>query len=250
MADPPLILSRRALLGAAVALGAAAPLAATPIDRLALTWWRERHTRKLLERQAGSWDAVLLGDSITQQWETPPYRAGWEHFYGGRRVLNLGFSGDATSHLLWRIEHGEIDGLAPRAAVILIGANNFGRLGWSASDTEAGVGAVVSAVRSRLPAAGVLLQGVLPSDRGNWVAAQTAALNRALAARYAHAPDVTFRDVGDVLLRDGRVAAELFSDPAMTPPRPALHPSPEGQARIAAALEPDLARLLGDRPRT
>ena len=39
----------------------------------------------------------------------------------------------------------------------------------------------------------------------------------------------------------------LYYDPLLTPPEPVLHPSAEGQARMAAAIEPTLARLMGDR---
>jgi lysophospholipase L1-like esterase len=40
----------------------------------------------------------------------------------------------------------------------------------------------------------------------------------------------------------------LFYDPKLTPPAAPLHPTAEGQALMAAAIEPTLAALLGDRP--
>ena len=109
----------------------AEPLAAVPISRLDQPWWRARHEAKLAEARQGA-DIVLLGDSITQQLEAPEYNEVWRRYYGSRRVLDLGFVGDATSHLLWRIEHGELAGLRPRGVVILIGANNLGGLHWPA----------------------------------------------------------------------------------------------------------------------
>src|SRR5260370_40122801 len=130
------------LLGAAPAPRAKPPLAAVPISRLDTPWWRARHQEKLAELQRGRVDLVFLGDSITQDWERsgpPPwgdYRAAWQHFYGDRNALNLGFSGDATSHLLWRIGHGELDGLAPKLVVILIVANNLGRGDWAAGQNR------------------------------------------------------------------------------------------------------------------
>ena len=92
----------------------------------------------------------------------------WQRFYGDRNAVNLGFNGDATSHLLWRIENGEVAGIAPKVAVILIGANNLGRLHWSAEDTVAGIDAIVTQLRHRLPHTKLLLLGVLPSDRSAW----------------------------------------------------------------------------------
>ena len=152
------------------------PLAAEPIDRLSTAWWRRRHEAKLAEIRTGRHDLVWLGDSITQQWEYvgPPvwrdFQPIWRKFYGDRHALNLGFIGDATSHLLWRMMHGELEGLSPKAAVILIGANNLGRVHWPAEDNVLGIEAVVNEARRRLPRTQLLLLGILPSDRGPWVA--------------------------------------------------------------------------------
>lgn len=59
---------------------------------------------------------------------------------------------------------------------------------------------------------------------------------------------MTYLDISDRFLRDGAIDPAMFADPNLTPPTPALHPSPAGQARMAAAIEPVLSRLLGDRP--
>jgi lysophospholipase L1-like esterase len=243
------------LLALTIPAQARAPLAATPISRLDTPWWRERHEQKLAELHRGPVDLVFLGDSITQDYEKsgPPafqdFRPVWDRFYGDRHALNLGFSGDATSHLLWRIEHGEIDGISPKVAIILIGANNLGRLHWSTEDNVAGVDAVVAETRRRLPRTKLLLLGILPSERSSWATETTIATNRALAARYGAdaVPGVTWLDVSRVFERDGKFDRDLFLDPLLTPPQPPLHPSAEGQVRMAAAIEPTLSELLGDR---
>jgi len=256
------MLRRRGLLlvGALPLLAAAparakTPLAAVPIDRLGLPWWRERHREKLAEIKRGRVDLVFLGDSITQNWEKtgPPawqdFRPAWLRFYGDRAAVNLGFSGDATSHLLWRIEHGEIDGIAPKVAVILIGANNLGRLHWPTADDVLGIEAVVAETRRRLPRAKILLLGILPSERSDWATQTTLDVNRALAARYGNGAvaGVTFLDVGGVFMRGGVLDRSMFYDPLLHPPEPPLHPTAEAQAHMAAAMEPTLARLMGDR---
>ena len=244
------------LLGAGAAHAEPPPLAAVPIARLDLPWWRARHEAKLAEARRGPVDLVLPGDSITQQLEdTGPqpfhdFRPVWQRFYADRHTLDLGFSGDATSHLLWRIEHGEIDGLAPKAAMILIGANDLGRLHWSAPDTVRGIEAIVAETHRRLPRTKLLLLGVLPSDRGEWTLRTGAEINAALARRFGSGavPYVTFRDLSPLFLKDGAVNRALFLDPQSTPPAPSLHPSPEGMARLAAAVEPTLSVMLGDKP--
>ncbi len=252
------MIGRRVLLGAAagawspLARAARPPLAATPLSRADLPWWRARHEAKLREkRERGRIDLVFLGDSITQQYEHagPPefldYRPVWERFYGHRHALNLGFIGDATSHLLWRIDNGEVADITPRAAVVLIGANNFGRLHWPASETVQGVEAVVAAARARMPDTHLIVASILPSDRGAWVAENTVAANRALATRLAGAERMRFVDLTGVFTTDGRIDLAAFADPKLPAPRPALHPDAAGQARMAAALEPALAPLLG-----
>ena len=252
MRRPALLLA--ALLLAALPAAAAPPPAATPISRMNLPWWRARHAAKLAELHRGRVDLVFLGDSITADWEhagPPPwqdFRPLWQRFYGARHAVNLGFKGDATAHLLWRIEHGELDGIAPRAAVILIGANNLGRLHWSAADTVAGIAAVVAEVRRRLPQTGIVLLGILPSIRSPWVSAATAEINAALATRYGDGlvAGVTYVDVTPLFLKGGAVDPAQFFDPLLTPPEPPLHPTPAAEARIAAAIEPALRRLLGD----
>lgn len=238
--------ARRLLVLGACALMAAAALATQPISRENLGWWAARHRAKLQEVRAEKFDLVFLGDSITQRWETPPYQPAWRLYYGDRKALNLGFIGDATSHLLWRIEHGELDGQHPKAVVLLIGANNLGRLHWPAADDVAGIEAVVTATREKLPGANILLLGVLPSDRGPWVAAQHDAINRALAARYGSGgTGLRYLDLSPLFLRpDGSVDTSQFADAS---PDPALHPSPAAARRMAEAIEPILAAVLGDR---
>jgi lysophospholipase L1-like esterase len=227
----------------------------TPLHQLHHEGWKARHEAKLLEARAGAFDLVLLGDSITEayEWAGPEpwrdYRGVWQRYYADRRALNLGFAGDGTRHLLWRILHGEIDGLAPKLAMLLIGTNDIGWLDGSAAETVAGIEAVLAALRQRLPDAQILLVGVLPSDRGAVIAAATADINAALAARYGdgRVASVIYADIGPVFLQDGVLDRRWFADPLQDPPGPALHPSAEGQARMAAALEPIVCRVLGDR---
>ena len=246
--------TRLPILALLLTAAAHLPLAATPLSRMDLPWWRARHEAVLDRIRQGHVGLILLGDSITQDWERADFQPGWQRFYGGRDAVNMGFTGDTTAHLLWRIENGEVDGMAPKVAVILISANNLGRVHWSAADTVAGIEADVAAVRRRLPRTKILLLSVLPSERSAWVSETTAEINRALAQRFGQASgpsggDVTYLDLTSVFMRDGRLDRDLFLDPKMSPPRPPLHPSPEGQARMAATIEPTLARLLGDKER-
>jgi lysophospholipase L1-like esterase len=248
-----------AFAAAALPARAAAPqkprtvLAATPLSRTDLPWWRARHEAKLEELRTKRPTLVFYGDSITQQYERhgPPdwqdFAPVWERWYGKRNAVNLGYTGDTTAHLLWRIENGEAAGIAPKAAVVLIGANNLGRVHWSAEDTVAGIDAIIRALHRHLPDTRILLLGILPSDRSEWATETTVAVNKALAGRYGKGADVAFLDIGPTFMRNGRIDHGLFYDPLLTPPQPALHPTAQGQARMAEAIEPTLAALLGER---
>lgn len=251
---------RRFLLAAPASLLAghtarsATILAAVPIARTDLPWWRARHEAKLKEIAHRKPELLWLGDSITQNWERSgpePWRdfqPVWQRFYGDRNAVALGFKGDTTASLLWRIRNGEVSGIAPKAAVVLIGANNLGRVHWSAEDTVVGIDTIIRELRQRLPSTKLLLLGILPSERSAWVTETTDRINAELARRYKASPDVTFMDLSALFLKNGRLNRDLFYDPKLTPPDPPLHPTPQGQAMMAQAIEPVLAGLLGDRP--
>jgi lysophospholipase L1-like esterase len=224
-------------------------LATAPISRMDLSWWNQRFTETLsnarLDQDA---QVIWLGDSITQYWE----RQGtlgydnimpvWQRYYVPYHALDFGFVGDTTANLLWRLDHGQVAGLHPKLAIILIGANNLGHVHWDAAMTVPGIEAVVAKTHALLPDAHILLLGVLPSIRSAWVDENTSAINAGLRAEYADNAVVSFVDVSPVLMRDGRTDASLYVDPKQTPPRPALHPDATGMARIAAFLQPDVQR--------
>jgi len=240
-------------IGAAEAPRPRVVLAATPISRMDLHWWRTRFDEKQAELKRAPPQLVFYGDSITENWERhgPPdwmdFAPVWQRFYGDRHAINLGFIGDTTANLLWRIEHGETDGISPKVAVILIGANNLGRVHWSTEETLDGIAAIVHELKKRLPQTKLLLLSILPSDRSPWATETTIAVNRALAATYRDLPGVTFLDVSHVFMSGSVLTRALYYDPKETPPGAPLHPTAQGQALLSAAIEPTLASLLGDR---
>lgn len=251
-----LVLAAPALVLGGAAAGTSTAVAAVPISRMETLWWRVRHEDKLATIHANTRiDLVWLGDSITQDWEQAgpePWRdfaPVWRYYYGDRRALNLGFKGDTTAHLLWRMTNGELEGLRPKAVVILIGANNMGRVHWTAPQTVVGIEAVVDEARMRLLGTRIVLLSVLPSIRSKYVTRTTEEVNRALAQRFAAGtvPGVTYVDVTGVFLHDGQVDRTQFLDDHLVPPDPPLHPSAQAQGRMAAMIEPVLAGILGDR---
>jgi lysophospholipase L1-like esterase len=225
--------------------------AARPLSRMDLPWWRARHEAVLARLREGPADLLLIGDSITQNLELRGPEAWrdftpvWQRFYAGRNAVNLGFKGDTTASVIWRLRNGELPASAPKVAQVLIGANNFGRVHWSAEDTRAGIVAILAELRQHLPMTKVILLSVLPSRRSDWVDAQTREINRLLATRFGGG-DATFIDVTTAFVKNGTLDEAAFYDGRLNPPEPLLHPSPAGWMRMAEMAEPTLASLMGD----
>jgi beta-glucosidase len=180
-------------------------------------------------------DIIFIGDSITEGWE----RAGagvWAEAYGGRIAANLGISGDRTQHVLWRLENGNVDGISPKLAVVMIGTNNSRDN--TPEQTRDGIIAIVRELRRDLPNTKILLLGIFP--RGENAAderRQTNSRVNTMVAGLADGEMVHYLDIGAAFLEsDGSLSREIMPD--------LLHLSEEGYGIWAEAMEPVLSRLL------
>lgn len=181
---------------------------------------------------------LFLGDSLTEHFDPRVWR---EHM-APRRVLNAGVSGDRTENLLWRLEHGNLDGPPPAGVVVLIGTNDLTYAGGRPPELAAeGIRANLLYLRQHLPAARILLLGLLPRgaspDAG--LRRKTIAVNQ-LIQRCGDERAVIYADIGGVLLDpEGRLTPEIAPD--------ALHFSPLGYARLAPRLGALIDNLVGAR---
>ncbi len=238
----------------ALAYGQDANPATIPTGRLSELWWADRHKAILMAiRNRPETELLLIGDSITNNYDksNPPdedFQPIWNTFYEPRKALNLGFSGDQTQHVLWRLDHGEVAGLHPKVAVLLIGTHNTGH-GQSAEQTEVGIDAVVADLEQRLPESKILLLGILASDISVSKTKADMAVNQYLARCYGENPRVTYLDIGSIFYRKGALNADIFYDPRLPSHGKALHPDTTGQRMMAEAIEPTLANLMNDTPR-
>lgn len=206
----------------------------------------DRGTNRFLElnrrvkEDAGKARLVFVGDSITQGWEGNG-RQVWAKYYAHRHALNLGIGSDHTQHVLWRLEHGNLDGLHPKVAVVLVGVNNAPDETNTPRMILEGVTAVVQKLRQMLPQTKVLLLGIFPlREDFNPQRAKILQVNQALH-KLADGQWIHFLDFGHLFLGpDGRIPKEVMRD--------FLHPSPLGYQLWAQAMEPKLAELLGDEP--
>jgi lysophospholipase L1-like esterase len=199
--------------------------------------WIKRHESFNSRVKQGNVDLIMIGDSITHGWEGAGKEA-WAEYYANRNAVNLGISGDRTEHVLWRLQHGNIDGISPKAAVIMIGTNNH------ADNTPAeiaeGVKAIVSLLREKLPEMKILLLAIFPRDvEPDSPKRRTVAEASALFKDAADGEMVHFLDIGQHFLdAEGILPKEIMKD--------ALHPDAAGYAIWAAAMEPKLRELLGE----
>ena len=107
----------------------------------------------------GNTDLIFIGDSITQGWEGKGKNV-WKEFYGERNAVNLGIGGDRTQHVLWRLDNGNIEGITPKLAVIMIGTNNSGSN--TSEEIFDGNKAIVNKLRKSLPEMNILILAVFP----------------------------------------------------------------------------------------
>jgi lysophospholipase L1-like esterase len=202
-------------------------------------WWKARHEEQVQRARRRDVDLLFIGDSITQNYEKPGpppdevFLPIWEEFFAPHRALNLGFSGDQTQNVLWRLQHGEVDGLSPPNIVLLIGTNNTVR-SQSAEHVTAGVAAVVDELHWRMPSAKIELVEILPSGLSPEKSAKDAAVNAAIRGLYANSTYVHCLDLSSLFLVNGGLDASLFYDQKFQ--RAPLHPNSEGQRRMAGAV--------------
>ena len=86
---------------------------------------KKRHADKLALVAKEKYDLIMIGNSITHNFEKPEYQPIWNQFFAPRKALNLGTSGYRTENLIWNIQNGELEGQSPKVVVVEIGTNNI-----------------------------------------------------------------------------------------------------------------------------
>ena len=201
--------------------------------------WMQRHDSFNERVKKGNVDLLLIGDSITQGWEGAGKDA-WEKHYGKRNAVNLGIGGDRTQHVLWRLDNGNIEGIAPKLAVLMIGTNNSNGSDNSAEEIGEGIAAIVKNLRAKLPQTRVLILGIFPRGEKPNPQREKNAKASEIASKLADGQMVFYQDIGNKFLSaDGVLSKEIMPD--------YLHLSPQGYEIWAASIEPNVQKLLGEK---
>ena len=208
----------------------------------ALDWWMPRHQEKLAEiarRKAAHepTDLVLIGDSITHNWEKDG-KAVLAERLDKYHPLDLGYGGDRTENVLWRLQHGEVDGIAPKVATLMIGTNNTGHRMEDPALIFKGIARDIQELRRRLPNTKILLLAIFP--RGETAEDGQRRNNEAVNAMLPKLADnkhVFFLNINQAFLQpDGKLSKDIMPD--------LLHPNEKGYRIWADAMQPELDKLM------
>ena len=202
--------------------------------------WVVRHQEILALNQPGAMraDVVFLGDSITHFWSGEPKakrvagKESWEKWIAPHHPINLGYGWDRTENVLWRLRHGEIAGLKPKAFVVLIGTNNLSGFNPPAETAE-GVAEVCRELRRQAPQAKILLLAILPRQaKPDATRQRVTDTNKLLKAQAPQIADA-YVDLTDKLVEaDGSILKETMND--------YLHPTNKGYEVMGAAIDAQL----------
>ena len=198
--------------------------------------WEKRH-ELLNERAAsGDHDLVMIGDSITHGWEGGGKDV-WAKYYDPRNTMNIGIGGDRTQHVIWRLQNGNFAGQTPKLCVLMIGTNNFRDN--TAEEISDGIVAIVYEILRQSPKTKILILGIFPRFETPHPKREMLAEASASAAKLADGKRVFYLDVGEAFLDDdGTLPEDIMPD--------FLHPNEKGYKIWAEAMEPSIAKLLGE----
>lgn len=206
-----------------------------------------RHKEKLKLVAGNKFDLVMMGNSITHNFEKPEYKPVWEKFFAPRNAINLGFSAYRTENILWNILNGQLENQTPKVLVLEIGTNNVDEKNYptrhTASQLAGGIEAIVKLIREKTPSTKIIILRCFPGCYGGPnPTSHRFILERAskIVSEIADNKHIFYCDVNHVFLNpDGSINKKMMND--------WLHPTPEGALAWANAMEPLLSRLLGDK---
>lgn len=197
--------------------------------------WMARHEQFVELAKKGGVDVYFEGDSITDFWRSAG-KSVWEKEFAPLKAANFGIWGDYTQHVLYRITHGELEGVKPKVVVLMIGTNNAG--GYPAKDVAAGIKAIVDSFHEKLPEARILLLGIFPrgATAHDPLRQKVDDINKIIAG-LDDGQSVRFLNINAKFLdKDGNLSKEVMPD--------LIHPNAKGYQIWADAIREPLKEML------
>ena len=202
------------------------------------TSWLDTHAKLVehVKENAGTCDALLVGDSITIQWGDS-----WKRHFPNLKAINIGIGGDKTQNVLWRLDHGGVDGLEPKVIVLMIGNNNMFFTPETGIEPAAkGIEMCVRNLRDKFPKTPIIVAKILPAHQpGNRFYEDIKKTNAALdSLKLESNPDVFVLDLwDDFTTADGMIKKDLFTSDN-------IHLTAAGYAAYAERLKPMIDAIL------
>ncbi len=200
--------------------------------------WIKRHNgfTEAIAKNGKDAELLFLGDSITDAWRGKAAQPTWNKYFAPYKALNFGIGGDRTQHVLWRLQHGELEGFRPKVAVLMIGTNNTGSD--SAEQIAAGVTAIVKEIHKQSPNTKVLLLAIFPRGpkAGNPQRKKIEQINN-IISKLDNGRTIKYLDIGQKFLKDdGALTKDIMPD--------YLHLSAEGYRIWGEAIAPTVAAMM------
>jgi beta-glucosidase len=196
------------------------------------TSWLDTHAKLVehVKEKAGPCDVLLVGDSITIQWGDS-----WKKHFPDLKAINIGIGGDKTQNVLWRLDHGGVDGLQPKVIVLMIGNNNMFFTPETGIEPAAkGIEMCVKNLRDKFPKTSIIVAKILPAHQpGNRFYEDIKKTNAAFDTLKVES-DTKLRVLDlwdDFVNADGTLKKDLFTSDN-------IHLTPLGYATYAAKLKP------------
>ncbi len=215
--------------------------AVTPVQQTAkwaASWWEPRHEAVNKRLKEGNVDLLWIGDSITHGWENRGKKI-WDTYYAPRNAVNMGFSGDRTEHVLWRLDHSSFENISPKLAIIMIGTNNSNGEDNTAEEIADGIITICQRLRTQFPKMKILLLAIFPRNPEPSAQREKNAEASLLASRVADGRTIYYMDINQKFLTDdGTLTKDIMPD--------FLHPNETGYKIWAEAIESKVAELMGE----
>lgn len=193
------------------------------------------HEKFVQQAKKDDIDLLFLGDSITERWLTHGKDVWKDRYVDKYKVADFGIGGDRTQHVLWRIEHGELEGIHPKVVVLMIGTNN------AASNPPAqiadGIKKIIDHIRSKTGAK-VLLLGIFPRGKNNADPRRKvdSEVNQIIKS-YDDGENVRYLEIWKEFLEpDGTLSRKIMPD--------LLHPNEKGYTIWADTMQPLLDKMM------
>ncbi|MGI9266240.1 MAG: GDSL-type esterase/lipase family protein [Akkermansiaceae bacterium] len=212
------------------------------------SWWFDRHAEKIAEIEKSNnpkderkIELLMVGDSITNNFDKKgPGEPVWKKYFTPLNALNLGFGGDRTNHVLWRLEHLPKIKPAPLAASLMIGTNNICWGSDKPKQAAEGIQEITRKLNAMYPKMKILVLGVFPrrEQLDHPHRKQIIELNSYLPDLLKDIPNVSFMDIGSEFLDEkGFLSREMMPD--------TTHPSEKAHEIWAQAITPKLREMMG-----